>query len=201
MPIIIHKPKGEPLDKEEIEREISFYEIGCLNFSYVEGGEVKVYKKKITKNTWKKLDSLKNNDVILYCDYEDSFENSGYFNTPPFYVNKGISVVFTGSIPNARITKGNDMENFKSFSGKILRNFVKNNPDFLFTKEGGWFINRILKKDSAMICLNSNGDVKIFNKEDGNKLGKLWYFDSELANYFTDNLSNKYIKELNQCVL
>lgn len=119
-------------------------------------------------------------------------------NCHPFVVTTGLSVIHNGILP-IKCNVSEDMSDTWHYNKLILRPMAKRDPDF-FLRSDVRFMGEAAISGSKFVFLRADGEVGIWNEDDGLWEGGIWYSNRShhkvVRSYWWDKPDDTRVPEL-----
>lgn len=198
MCLIIHNPKGKPLDKDKVK---AAYENNSDGFGimWVENEKVQVTRGLFDFNEiCQSLDYLKGIEYACHFRYRTQGLISELQCHPHMVLNKekhgsDLYLMHNGTLTGFAHKKKSDSKMF----AQMLRNKAFENPERaleIVSHEGfSSRISKVIGKNNKLLFMGSDGKVNIVNKSEGKNIDDCWYSNT----YSLKPRTRKYITMIN----
>jgi len=201
MCIAIYKPQGKILTRKALQNSFSANRDGA-GFAYVDNGEVCMQKGFFTfEKFMEAFEPHQDKQAIIHfriathkavngknchpwrvvTDDDGQPEIEGGEITEP---KKGLVFIHNGMISNCN--KDDDLSDTGNFNKYVLQPLASDHPDFWLENHFKWLIEAAIGKGNKLVFMDSNGEFRIFNSEQGVWDSGVWFSNKSYHNYGSD---------------
>lgn len=150
-------------------------------FAYVKDGEVCIQKGFFTFDKfWEAFQEFQDLPALVHFRIATTRAINGK-NCHPWRVNDDLVFIHNGMISNC--SKDDDISDTGNFNKYVLQPLMEESPEFWKTSQFKWLVEAAIGKGNKLAFLDSKGEFKIFNEDQGYWDSGVWFSNKSYTGY------------------
>lgn len=172
MCLLLVKPKDKVLKKDEMKKAHTTNGDGC-GLAFAKDGQIYIDKGLMDFDSfWKLLEEHMDKTLIVHYRLQTHGGKSDATCHPFSMCNGSIVFAHNGIISDMKTSVG--ISDTMAF-GSIVEEAIKNDPKLIHNEAIQYLISKAIGTSNKMAFIDTEGEVVIINKQQGNEDGGIWY--------------------------